>query len=87
MKRRNFLSLLAASMALDHEKLLWTPEKNLISIPKPKTVVSTVTYGDVIYVWNKAHTRAYAWPLQGGNYAAGDTFTATMPTVFTVFCK
>ncbi len=32
--RRNFLSMLAASFALDPERLLWKPGAKLISIPK-----------------------------------------------------
>lgn len=38
MNRRGFLGLLgaaAAGIALDPERLLWTPGKKLISIPKP----------------------------------------------------
>lgn len=40
MNRRSFLQLFAAAAAgaiADPEKLLWTPGKKLISIPKPRT--------------------------------------------------
>jgi hypothetical protein len=34
VKRREFIGLLAGAFALDPERLLWTPGKKLISIPK-----------------------------------------------------
>lgn len=39
MRRRSFLTAIAAAfVAPDPERLLWTPEKKLISIPAPKRV-------------------------------------------------
>lgn len=75
MNRRNFLSLLAASLTLDPERLLWTPGKKLISIPKPKPPMIGETKLDsgayiqepFIYVWNSAHTKTYKWPVVGSN--------------------
>ena len=36
MKRRNFLSMLAAAFVADPERLLWRPGAKLISIPPAK---------------------------------------------------
>lgn len=37
MNRRGFLATFAAALVADPEKLLWEPNKKLISIPKPST--------------------------------------------------
>jgi hypothetical protein len=39
--RRSFLVTLAAGFALDPERLLWTPGKKTISIPKPRITSNT----------------------------------------------
>lgn len=48
MNRRNFLSLLAASLTLDPERLLWRPGAKLISIPKPLEVECCTPFFDLI---------------------------------------
>lgn len=50
MNRRNFLSVLAASFALDPERLLWKPGAKLISIPKPKPVGETIWWLNANYI-------------------------------------
>lgn len=51
ISRRGFLSVLGAGLAgaaIDPEKLLWTPDKKLISIPKRVIQTSQFSIGDII---------------------------------------
>lgn len=53
--RRGFLSvLMAAAVAPDPERLLWTPGKKLISIPGWNTTTSTFEAGDrLVIAWSR----------------------------------
>lgn len=51
LNRRGFLGLLgigAASLAIDHEKLLWTPEKKTIFIPPVSVISPNFSYNQLL---------------------------------------
>lgn len=54
MNRRAFFATLTAGLAAaaDPERLLWTPGKKLISIPKPQRIEFDVAYG---YLWHRIY--------------------------------
>jgi len=48
MNRRSFLALLAASLTLDPERMLWIPGRKLISVPKPRARGNRFLTSDMI---------------------------------------
>lgn len=70
MNRRGFLGLLAGAVTagslFDPEKLLWTPGKKLISIPKPTPIPASARA-----IIDVAHRYLGVWPISEAEVALG----------------